>query len=441
MISNDRKRSALEKLLQSQEFANSKTGRELLCYLVKEAIKGASPKETTIAGDVFGRKNFNPANDSIVRSNIHNVRKKLESYYLKEGLEDPVHILVHRGQYRVDFVEAEKCQPPPKRAQRSHLQSNAITYSLVILFLFLMASMAYFYLKYNALHQKVSPIAKNDPVWSSFLQSDKPTLIVFGDYYLILEYRKDLKKIQEIRDYNVDSDEDLKNYRTLTNNPDAYTPHFNMLPHHTEQNLFDLLPVFASIRKRVKHTVSSRLTWKEIKENNIIYTGKIKNLRLLKQLTSTLWIKYQTNSQFINIVDDKGDTLNTFFRYRAIESLSPDEFQTKNYYNTLIETIEKFPDYIFGKISLSEYYLNTNKYEKISDVLDNKFEITQHFPTETNVFHVSAVRGFYYVTGRYFANIGKIERAYKSYFLLEDIDANHKTTEILGQEIDRKSVV
>ena len=109
--------------------------------------------------------------------------------------------------------------------------------------------------------------------------------------------------------------------------------------------------------------------------------------------------------------------------------------QTKNYYNTLIETIEKFPDYIFGKISLSEYYLNTNKYEKIPDVLDNKFEITQHFPTETNVFHVSAVRGFYYVTGRYFANIGKIERAYKSYFLLEDIDANHKTTEILGQEI------
>lgn len=109
--------------------------------------------------------------------------------------------------------------------------------------------------------------------------------------------------------------------------------------------------------------------------------------------------------------------------------------QTKNYYNTLIETVEKFPDYIFGKISLSEYYLNVNKYKKISDVLDNKFEITQHFPPKTDVFHVSVVRGFYYVTGRYFVNIGQIERAYKSYFLLSDLDANHKTTEILGQEI------
>lgn len=109
--------------------------------------------------------------------------------------------------------------------------------------------------------------------------------------------------------------------------------------------------------------------------------------------------------------------------------------QTKNYYNTLIETIEKFPDYIFGKITLSEYYLNTNKYEKISDIFDNKFEITQHFPIETDVFHVSAVRGFYYVTGRYFVNIERIERAYKAYFLLDDLDTNHKTTEILGQEI------
>ena len=109
--------------------------------------------------------------------------------------------------------------------------------------------------------------------------------------------------------------------------------------------------------------------------------------------------------------------------------------QTKKYYDTLIETTEKFPDYLFGKISLSEYYLNTGKYKKVSDALDNKLEITQHFPIGTDVFHISAVRGFYYVTGRYFVHIGKIELAYRSYFLLSDLDINHKTTEILGEEI------
>lgn len=109
--------------------------------------------------------------------------------------------------------------------------------------------------------------------------------------------------------------------------------------------------------------------------------------------------------------------------------------QTQKYYDTLIETTEKFPDYLFGKISLAEYYLNSQDYKKISDLFDNKFEITQHFPVETDVFHISAVRGFYYVTGRYFVHIGKIERAYKSYFLLTDLDVNHITTEILGKEI------
>ena len=161
---------------------------------------------------------------------------------------------------------------------------------------------------------------------------------------------------------------------------------------------------------------------KDEKKKILRLNEKIKNSLKLDKVINKL-IEYKT----------KYPNVPTIYNYLGIayERTS----QTKNYYNTLIETIEKFPDYIFGKISLSEYYLSTNKYEKISDVFDNKFEITQHFPTETNVFHVSAVRGFYYVTGRYFVNIEKIERAYKSYFLLDDLDTNHKTTEILGQEI------
>lgn len=109
--------------------------------------------------------------------------------------------------------------------------------------------------------------------------------------------------------------------------------------------------------------------------------------------------------------------------------------QIKKYYESLIETVEKFPNYLFGKISLSEYYLNNNELINIPRLLDNKFEITQHFPPGTDIFHISAVRGFYFITGRYFAKAGKIEKAYKSYFLLSDLDNNHQTTEILGQEI------
>jgi tetratricopeptide (TPR) repeat protein len=109
--------------------------------------------------------------------------------------------------------------------------------------------------------------------------------------------------------------------------------------------------------------------------------------------------------------------------------------QLKKYLEVLFETRKKYPDYIFGKISLAEYYLSIKRFRKIPDVLDNKFEITQHFPVGTEIFHISVVRSFYYITGRYFAKAGKIELAYKAYFLLSELDINHLTTEILGQDI------
>ena len=109
--------------------------------------------------------------------------------------------------------------------------------------------------------------------------------------------------------------------------------------------------------------------------------------------------------------------------------------QPEKYYESITETVKQFPDYIFGKISLSEYYLNNKQFFKIPRLLDNKFEITQHFPPDTNIFHISAVRSFYFITGRYFVMAGKIEKALKSYFILSDLNKNHQTTEILGQEI------
>lgn len=109
--------------------------------------------------------------------------------------------------------------------------------------------------------------------------------------------------------------------------------------------------------------------------------------------------------------------------------------QLRKYLRILYETRDKFPDYLHGKISLAEHYLSINRFRKIPDLLDKKFEITQHFPVETEAFHISTVRGFYYITGRYFANVGKIELAYKSYFLLSDLDIDNQATRILGQEI------
>ncbi len=43
-------------------------------------------------------------------------------------------------------------------------------------------------------------------------------------------------------------------------------------------------------------------------------------------------------------------------------------------YQTIIETRDKFPNYLFGKTALCEYYLQNHKENKIPDAFDNKLK-------------------------------------------------------------------
>ncbi len=109
--------------------------------------------------------------------------------------------------------------------------------------------------------------------------------------------------------------------------------------------------------------------------------------------------------------------------------------QMENYFNSVKETFEKFPNYLFAKTALAEYYINNNKYKEIPGILDGKFDIHMHYPPTKEVFHISEVRAFYSVAGIYFARIGKLARALLCYFILEDAEPDHFVTRRLGDEI------
>lgn len=114
--------------------------------------------------------------------------------------------------------------------------------------------------------------------------------------------------------------------------------------------------------------------------------------------------------------------------------------QERHYLNMLNETVRRFPEYLFGKISLAEYYLNKNKHRKVPGILDRKFEIYHHYPASVDTFHVSEARSFYGVVGRYFIRSDKLARALFCYFTLEDVDSEHWTIRQLGDEIITKEV-
>jgi len=109
--------------------------------------------------------------------------------------------------------------------------------------------------------------------------------------------------------------------------------------------------------------------------------------------------------------------------------------QMDKFFDILVETKERFPDYLFGKLTLAEYYLNQGKHKEVPKILDGKFEIYMHYPPTVTVFHVSEIRAFYSTVGIYYARSNRIVRSLFCYFILDDVEPDHWATQKLGDEI------
>lgn len=105
-----------------------------------------------------------------------------------------------------------------------------------------------------------------------------------------------------------------------------------------------------------------------------------------------------------------------------------------NQYKIIQETAQRFPDYLFGKTALAEYYIQNEMTNRVAKALDNKLEIFYHYP-QKDVFHVSEVVPFYAIVGQYYLHKKKIEQALLCYFLLSEINPTHPATQQLGNKI------
>jgi adenylate cyclase len=90
----------LDKVLNSQTFANKEVQKNLLSFLYTSASQGKSLREIDIALDFFKRSNtFQPGEDTIVRVNVYKLRALLEKYYQNEGVKDELVFDLPKGSY------------------------------------------------------------------------------------------------------------------------------------------------------------------------------------------------------------------------------------------------------------------------------------------------------------------------------------------------------
>ncbi len=112
MTALDEERSALvERVASGQTFQKSQKLREFFLFVCECSIRhGASEevKEQQIGVHVFHRRpDYNTSEDSIVRVQARELRKRLTTYFETEGKNEPVIITIPKGGYLPVFIPAE----------------------------------------------------------------------------------------------------------------------------------------------------------------------------------------------------------------------------------------------------------------------------------------------------------------------------------------------
>jgi len=95
-------RAAVERIVTSRVFVHSHRIRSFLQFAVEECLTGQRHrlKEYVIGMEVFNRSDvFDPRVDSIVRVEARRLRAKLDEYYLTEGRDEEVRIVLRKGSY------------------------------------------------------------------------------------------------------------------------------------------------------------------------------------------------------------------------------------------------------------------------------------------------------------------------------------------------------
>lgn len=101
-------------------------------------------------------------------------------------------------------------------------------------------------------------------------------------------------------------------------------------------------------------------------------------------------------------------------------------------------TAKKFPDYIFGKVSQIEIYLDSKELDKIPELLHDKFDFRLLYP-EKATFHIQEVLAFNFALGKYFALKTDPNTATEYLEKIKGIDEDHIFVKQLQKFINKNS--
>jgi hypothetical protein len=260
--------------------------RRMFDYLAEKSLAGQSPKEIAIAMDVFGKSgDFDVSQDALVRVYIHKLRKALDEYYASSSNAGVAELHIPRGEYRLKVSARTPSKAPdvaiPATAQKGR-RFRALGAAAVLGAAVLVGAIATWAWTPRSDLERV----RASPIWSSLLKDDRPIMIVVGDYYLIGETDDSMGVNRLIREYSVNSKNDLDHY--IQEHPELADRYMDVglryLPISTAFALRDVMVVLAPENRRITLSKMSDIEPSSLKSADIVYIGYLSGMGMLQDL-------------------------------------------------------------------------------------------------------------------------------------------------------------
>jgi hypothetical protein len=296
---------------------------QLFDFLAARGAEAPAASQAEIAQTVFGQTDAD-GDDATARVYIHRLRKRLEDFYSGEG--DPAgtpKLVLPAGTYALRLATEAETLAAPVRPTRMRRQWLLALIPLAIVAAFLG----------GWLLRPVAGAPRANALWQPFLASDRPILVVVGDYYIFGEIEPNRPQpTRLIRDFAVNSAFDLA--LAQMTDPQRYAntedEGLNYLPLSSAYGLQSLMPILARHPKPLTVIPASQLTSDAFLKYNVVYIGLLSGMGMLEDVNfmKSNFAVGGTYDELIEMASDKpfisgeGHNLTTPFYYKDYAYLS-----------------------------------------------------------------------------------------------------------------------
>ena len=290
---------------------------ELFDFLAARGPDAGSVSQADIAETVFGQSGSD-GDDTTARVYVHRLRKRLSDYYDREENADEAGcLIVPSGTYALRFLPRDDARPEPRSAAgRFRRAALWLAIPLLLLALGLAAWMS-----------RTAPgSVATGAIWRPLMESDRPIMIVLGDYYIFGEYGSPYPEVTRlVREFEINSPTDLA--RLQESDPARYAQTedmgLNYLPFSSAYGLSAVTPVLAEHAQPVSVMPASQLSSDTFRKYNIVYIGLVSGMGLIEQVTFS-GSSFRVGDNYDELVEIESETT-----YRSEEGYS---LATPRYY-------------------------------------------------------------------------------------------------------------